>query len=130
MKDPAARFAIAATFAASVLTCWSGGAFGAEMPRELRGYWCNTDANNQSSKFIRGKEEKWDGMCCVIDREGSGSEHSICKALSVRRVDDYTWVIRERCVYGSVDGKDWDHPEIQTTRFTRRGVYLYIENQP
>ena len=96
---------LAATIVASVLACWSGGAFGAEMPNELRGYWCNTDANNQSSKFIRCKEENWDGMCCVIDRQGSGSEHSNCKALNVRRVDAYSWIIKERCEYGSVEEK-------------------------
>jgi hypothetical protein len=124
---------LAATIVASVLACWSGGAFGAEMPNELRGYWCNTDANNQSSKFIRCKEENWDGMCCVIDRQGSGSEHSNCKALNVRRVDAYSWIIKERCAYGSVEEKknpDGDDAETRTTRYIRRGVYLYINDLP
>jgi hypothetical protein len=97
----------------------------AEMPKELRGYWCGNEP--KYTFWVRCKEEKWDGMCCAIDRRGSGSEHSDCKALSVRRVDDYTWIINERCALGSVDHKDFDHPEIQTTRYTRKGVYLYMK---
>jgi hypothetical protein len=49
-RDLASRFTLAATVA-SALACWSGGAFGAEMPKELRGEWCSVD--DSYSKYIK-----------------------------------------------------------------------------
>jgi hypothetical protein len=125
LRDPSRRFAIAGIVLASALACWSGGAFGAEMPKELWGYWCHKDKG-----WVRCKEETWDGLCCFIDRKEMASEHTRCKTLSVRKVKDHTWVIKQRCAYGSVaDKKDPDDEgsETTTTQYERRGVHLYAK---
>jgi hypothetical protein len=103
----------------------SGGAFGAEMPEELWGYWCH-----KGSDWARCKEETWDGLCCFIDRKEMSSEHTRCKTLSVRKVKIYTWVIKQRCAYGSVEDKkdpDGEGSETKTTQYERRGVHLYAK---
>ena len=121
-----ANFVIAGVIVAAALAYWSGQAFGAEMPKELWGYWCG---RTKGDGWVRCSDKTWDGMCCVIDRRGAHSEETECKVLNVRRVDDYTWIIKERCAYGSVDTKkdpDADDAEIKMSRYKRKGVYLDI----
>ena|SRR2546430_10147163 len=63
LRDPSRRFAIAGIVLASALACWSGAAFGAEMPKELWGYWCQKDKG-----WVRCKEEtspNWPGPVAV-----------------------------------------------------------------
>jgi hypothetical protein len=123
-RDPARRFAIAGIVLASALAFWSGDAFGAEMPKELWGYWCG--GNEKFS--VKCKEEEWDGMCCVIDRKEMASEETRCKTLSVRKVKDHTWVIKQRCAYGTVEEKkdpDGEGSKTMTTQYERRGIRLY-----
>jgi hypothetical protein len=125
LRDPSRRFAIAGIVLASALACWSGGAFGAEMPKELWGYWCAKDKG-----WVRCKYETWDGLCCVIDRKEMASEETRCKTLSVRKVKDHTWVIKQRCAYGTVEDKkdpDGEGSETKTRQFERRGVRLYAK---
>jgi hypothetical protein len=125
LRDPSRRFATAGIVLASALACWSGGAFGAEMPKELWGYWCAKDKG-----WVRCKQETWDGLCCFIDRKEMASEETRCKTLSVRKVKDHTWVIKQRCAYGSVEDKkdpDGEGSETKTTQFERRGVHLYAK---
>ena len=85
LRDPSRRFAIAGIVLASALACLSGGAFGAEMPKELWGHWCHKDKG-----WVRCKGETWDGLCCFIDRREMASEETRCKTLSVRKVKDHT----------------------------------------
>ena len=62
----------------------------------------------------------------TIDRDNSGTEHSMCKPIDVRKQGD-TWIVKERCADHSEGKVDPSSTRILTTRYTRRGVYLYTK---
>ena len=105
------RYALAV---ASFLACWSGGAFGAEMPKELIGTWCEDD----SGRLVRCKEGD-----DIIERSWTHNVDESCKVLSVSRDERSkdTWIVRQGCHADHYRGE-----KIVTIRYTRRGVYLYV----
>lgn len=109
------HFALAGGVLASVLTCWSGGAFGAEMPKELRGNWCSTDDSH--SKYVKCNEPE-----LSITRKGSGIEEASCAPLSVSKQPNDIWIVKERC---TVEGLM--EPSDATIQYARVGNYLFVK---
>jgi hypothetical protein len=99
---------------ASALACWSGGAFGAEMPKELRGEWCSVD--DSYSKYVKCKKPE----DLSITREGSGSADFNCALLNVSKQPNDIWIVKERCKSEGVDPGD------VTTQYARVGNYLFV----
>jgi hypothetical protein len=115
------RYALAV---ASFLACWSGGAFGAEMPKELWGHWCNVE-QDKLDKWKQCKEGLHERSYYFIDKAGTFIEEASCKPLDVRKVADNTWIVKKRC---TVEGLF--EVLTPTTRFVRKGDYLYREDLP
>ena len=123
------RYALAV---ASFLACWSGGAFGAEMPKDLWGAWCDppppppqssgvlVKCSNQPDSLENGTWENgsWEDTW-VISRKGTALDDIFCQPLRVQARGYLTWIIKVRC------GND-----VSTTLFTRKGKYLYTKDLP
>ena len=109
------RYALAV---ASIVACWSGGAFGAEMPKDLRGSWCTTEYPSEKLVKCKKGEEDW-----VIARKSLCIEDGCCEPLSVRKQGKNAWIIKERCLM--VGDENIARTIIQ--RYVRTGVYLYVK---
>jgi hypothetical protein len=94
----------------------------AEMPKELQGYWCNAQAV-ANGKYVRCKE---DDAALTIERKMIVWEEGECQPLSVRNDGTNSWVIREHCINPDIPDAKLRN-KISTTRYTRRGVYLYVK---
>jgi hypothetical protein len=118
--DCSRRFAIAAVAVASFVACWSGGAFGAEMPKELWGNWCSGE-DAPDNTYVKCKEGSREQIS--IDRKSVSfpGADSGCFPIKVRKRKDgaVTWLIRQRCIADDMSRSVW------IANYTRDGDYLY-----
>ena len=70
------RYALAV---ASFLVCWSGGAFGAEMPKDLVGSWCFGKSDGMYVPCKKGEED------LRIERKSTTWIENSCDLLSVSK---------------------------------------------
>ena len=101
---------------ASALACCSGGAFAAEMPKELRGNWCYAPS---SERYIRCEDGD-----LVIEQNSMTEEEGDCKPLAVRNDGANSWTIKEAC--GFPDNPRDYKSDVRTLHYIIKGRYLHI----
>jgi hypothetical protein len=131
--------------AVSVLTCWSGGAFGqekwqesweercssenepddcwagkasrAETPKELRGICCQDQKNRD--RDVKSKKMDW-GCGTYRSKRMDGMETG-CVPLEVKNQGKDVWTIKEYC--RQIDAGHW----FQTRQYAKAGNYLFVK---
>ena len=77
---------------AAMLACWSGGAFGAEMPKELRGAWCGTA---QEKIYRRCRKADSEDNLDITARKFYVAEGTQCVPLA----NSGHFVVRASCTF-------------------------------
>jgi hypothetical protein len=117
-----------------VLFCASA-AHAVEMPKDLVGNWCITDPSDEKlvkCTYSQMSKQLELQLVYMIGRKVFGTEHRSCEAIGVRKSErvERAWIIKERCRKLINGGTFGDDLGVSTTRYTRRGVYLYVKAQP
>ena len=79
-----------------MLACWSGGAFGAEMPKELRGVWCGTA---QENIYRRCREADSEDNLGISARKFYVAEGTQCVPLAITLNSSGHFVVRASCTF-------------------------------
>jgi hypothetical protein len=100
----------------AVLT--ASAAMSAEMPKELRGRWCDAGLERSETKYRRCKYGD-----LIIERGSTDFVDTLCEILNVSKRSEYDWVTTEKCKTVDVPNST----EIMRLHYRRKGVYLYMK---